>query len=204
VTAGCTIGLTGDVGSGKSTVREWLAGQGAATLDADAEVHALLARDRHVVEAVAARFGPAVRAASGIDRKALAATVFADAAALADLEGILHPAVIASTRSWLEAAEAEMAVVEAVRLVESGAHDDFDYVWLVACDADERRRRLLERGWSAEEIGRRMSAATPLAPKLALADVIIDNSGTCRATVRQLEFAFGRARMSVERGPGKC
>lgn len=186
-----TIGLIGDAGSGKSTVRAWLGDRGAATLDGDAVVHDLLARDRAVAGAIAGRFGAAVlEAGGGIDRAALAAIVFRDAEALADLERIVHPAVIAATRAWLARADGDVAVVEAIKLVESGLHRAFDQLWLVTCDARERRARLAARGWSVGEIAARLGAGAPLAPKLALANVVIDTSGPRQATERQLETSW--------------
>ena len=68
--------------------------------------------------------------------------------------------------------------------------DRFDHVWLVTCDPDVRRERLVDRGWTPEEADRRMAAGSPIAPRRALADVEIDNSGTYEETVRQLERAF--------------
>lgn len=199
----CIIGLTGDVGSGKSTIRAWLAERGAATLDADAVVHDLLAGDAAIVAAVAARFGPSVRdPAGGIDRNAMAAVAFRDPTALADLERILHPAVIRTTRAWLAEASAAVAVVEAVKLVEAGMHVDCTAVWLVACDAAVRRVRLRGRGWSPDAIERRMSAAPPLRPRLAAATEVIDNSGSIEATAAQLEAAWGRLGCRAEPVPG--
>jgi len=204
VTARWAIGLTGDVGGGKSTVRGWLTAQGAAALDADAVAHTLLVEDAALRGAVVERFGASVQAAGGtIDRAALAAIVFREPAALEELERIVHPAVIAATRRWLARATAAVAVVEAVKLVESGLDTAFDALWLVVCDAPVRRRRLAERGWSAGEIDRRLAAGAPLAPRLALADVVIDNSGSWRATERQLAVAWSkvRARCAPAAGP---
>jgi len=187
-----SIGLTGDVGSGKSAVLAWLAGRGAATLDADAAVHALLATDPAVVAAVAARFGPAVRAGDGVDRGALADVVFRDGSALADLEAIVHPPALAAARAWLAGVTADVAAIEAVKLVESGLHRSLDRLWLVVCDPATRRRRLEARGGSAPEAERRMAAGAPYAPRLALADEVIDNSGPWAATERQLDAAWLR------------
>lgn len=194
-----TIGLVGEAGSGKSTVRAWLAGRGAATLDGDAVVHQVLAEDRSLIESVVARFGEEVRAGSGaIDRAALARIVFRDPVALADLEGMVHPAVIAVTMDWLGRVEAEVAVVEAIKLVESGLAAALDQLWLVLCDARARRVRLAERGWSDAEIEGRRAAAPSLPPMLALADVIIDNSGSWAATERQIGVAWARLTGGVE------
>ncbi len=190
-----TIGLVGDAGAGKSTVRAWLEARGVAALDADAIVHRVLERDRAVVEAVAARFGEEVRAAGGgIDRAVLGAIVFGDPAALADLERLVHPVVIRAVEEWLNKVESDVAVVEAVKLVESGLAARLDELWLVMCDRRARQARLAERGWSAAAIADRQAAAPPLAPRLALAGVIIDNSGAPEATERQLEVAWARVR----------
>lgn len=187
----CTIGLTGDVGSGKSSVLAWMAARGAATLDADAVVHQLLAEEPALISAVAERFGAGLRGDRGIDRAALARIVFARAEDLRDLEAILHPAVAERVAAWLAARHAPVAVVEAVKLVESGLHRAFDRLWLVVCDARVRRERLAgPRGWSPEAIEARLAAAPPLAPRLALADRVIDNSGGRRATERQLELGW--------------
>jgi len=184
------IGLTGDVGAGKSTVAAWLGGRGAAVCDADRLVHGLLAGQGPIVDAVAAAFGPAVRGDNGIDRAALARAAFADAEALRRLEQIVHPAVIAAVEAWLADQEGGIAVIEAVRLVESGMAPRCDAVWLVIADRAVRRARVAGRGWSPSEIGRRMAAATPLDQRLAASDVVIDNSGPWLATLAQLERAW--------------
>jgi dephospho-CoA kinase len=189
------IGLTGAVGVGKSSVLAWLAAAGAATLDADAVVHRLLAEDRSLIQAVARAFGPGLVGAAGVDRAALAARVFRDESALAVLEELVHPAVSREVDAWLAAQpEAEgLAVIEAIKLLEGGLASRLDAVWLVTCEAARRRERLLGRGWSAGEIERRMAAGPPLAARLARADVVIDNSGAWAATERQLGLAWARA-----------
>ncbi len=184
------MGLTGDVGAGKSRVLAWLVARGASGLDADALVHELLAKDAEVMAAVAARFGKAVISASGVNRPRLAAMVFGDPQALADLERIVHPPVIERVRAWLAAQSGAIAVVEAAKLIESGLHRELDQVWLVTCPASVRRQRLLARGWSAREVARRMAASPPLAPRLAVADAVIDNGGLWSDTEAQLEAAW--------------
>lgn len=185
-----TIGVTGDVGAGKSTIVAWLAARGAATCDADHVVHGLLGAPGPVVAAIVAAFGPEVRGGVGVDRPALARRVFGDAAALARLERIVHPAVIAAVAGWLAGVGGGTAVVEAVRLIESGMAARYDATWLVVTDAAVRRARLASRGWSPSEIARRMAAATPLRQRLAASNVVIDNSGSWPATEAQLERAW--------------
>lgn len=189
------IGLTGDVGSGKSSVRRWLAQQGAATVDADAVVHALLAEEQGLIERISARFGRAVlQAEGGVDRRALAAEVFGDAAARAWLEGLLHPAVRERIRAWLAEQAADLQVVEAIYLLDSPLAALLDEIWLVTADREARRLRLAERGWDAAAIAARMAAAPALAPRLAAADRVIDNSGPWAATEAQLRRALAQAK----------
>lgn len=189
-----TIGLTGDVGTGKSTVLSWLARHGVAVLDADRVVHDLLGSSTGLSEAIVVEFGNQVLVAGSraIDRQALATIVFADDRALARLESLVHPAAIDAVGSWLEDVREPVAAVEAVKLVESGMAGQFDHVWLVICDTEMRRQRLVLRGWSPEEVDRRIRAGTPLGPRLAAADQVIDNSGTAEDTARQLTRAFDK------------
>lgn len=187
------IGVTGAVGCGKSTVCRWLAERGVATLDADQVVHEILAHDGAVVAAVTARFGPSVRLPSGgIDREALAGAVFGDPTALGDLERIVHPAVLTRVRAWLDRIRTPIVVVEAVKLIESGLSDACFAVWLVVCEPNQQRSRLRERGWADAAIDRRLAATPPLAPRLAVATDVIDNSGPPSATRVQLEAAWSR------------
>lgn len=194
----CRIGLTGDVGSGKSKVLDWFAARGAAVLDADQVVHQLLAADGAVQTAVGLRFGRELLGPGGaVDRKALAARVFQDAEARRDLEAILHPVVRERIAAWLDDQAADTMVVEAIYLVGSPLAERLDQIWLVLADAAARRERLRVRGWSAEAIAARMAAAPPLAPRLAAATQVIDNSGSWAATEAQLARALahcGRTR----------
>jgi len=195
----CTlrIGLTGAVGAGKSSVRCALVGLGAAGLDADRLVHRLLEHDRSTIRAVADAFGDEFVGQGGIDRTALSEVVFRDARSLARLEAILHPEVTRAAEAWMAASRAPAAVVEAVKLVESGMHRSVDSVWLVTCAADVRRGRLAERGWSDDEVARRMGSGGRAAAHLAAADIVIDNSGARGATAVQVE----RAWRSLQRWP---
>lgn len=191
------IGVTGAVGSGKSTVLRWLAQRGIPALDADRVVHGLLADDAVTIAAVASSFHGVVGADGQIDRAALGARVFADQDALAELEALVHPRVREVFRAWTVAGTEPIMAVEAVKLIESGMDRKCDETWLVSCASAIRRRRLEARGWSDEEIARRMAVAAPTAAHLAAADRVVDNSGSEVATERQLRRALSALEAAV-------
>jgi dephospho-CoA kinase len=133
------IGLTGNIAAGKSTVAAMLAELGAEVIDADALTHELMVPGAPVNDAIVARFGADMRLPDGaIDRRRLGALVFADPAALADLEAIVHPAVLAETARRLAACTRPVAVVEAIKVIEAGMAADYDAVWVVTADRDTR------------------------------------------------------------------
>ena len=188
-----TIGLTGNIAVGKSTVLAMLAALGAVPIDADAVYHELIAPGAPLWHALKRRFGEGIVAPDGtIDRRALGAIVFADPAALADLDALTHPAVVAAVRTRLAALEDDdVVVVDAVKLVESGLAADCDRLWLVVADPAQQIERLIRhRGLDRAEAERRVAAQPSLAPKLALADTVIDNAGTIAATRAQVEAAW--------------
>jgi dephospho-CoA kinase len=153
------------------------------------------------------RFGGRVRAGDGtLDRAALAAIVFDDPVALADLEAIVHPLVRPRILAALAAADdgdTEVVVLEAIKLIESGYAPILDEVWLVTCDAAEQRRRLLARGTAAADADRRIEAQHGLAERLSpAASRVIDTSGSPEATeelvAAALRDALERARLRVQ------
>ena len=184
------IGLTGGIGSGKSTVARMLASRGAVVLDAD-----VLARD--VVEpgttgfdAVVRRFGDGVVAPDGtLDREALASIVFADDGARDDLEAIVHPEVgrrIADAVATFADTD-DVIVVDSPLLIETGAHDRFSMVVVVAASTDVRMGRLVARGMAERDARARMDAQMPMGDTAALADVLLDNDGTLADLERQVD-----------------
>jgi len=164
------IGLTGPIGCGKSTVAGWLGQHGAAVVDADEIARAVTAPGEPAHEAILARFGDAVRAPDGtLDRASLARLVFADPAALADLEAIVHPVVRPRILEAIAAADAKgmpAVVIEAIKLVEGGLAELCDEVWLVECGPAAQRRRLAGRGMDAAEARRRIAAQGDLVERL--------------------------------------
>jgi dephospho-CoA kinase len=183
------IGVTGNIACGKSTVLQVLARLGALAIDTDLVYHALIAPGEPLNQALVDAFGPAIRSANGeIDRRALGALVFSDPAALANLDRLTHPAVRAAVMERIATCTSAVVAVDAVKLVESGFADFCDEVWVVTCEPEQQRARLMRRnGLSAEEAVRRIAAQPPLAPKLARATAVIDNRGREADTAAQVE-----------------
>ena len=195
------IGLTGNIGCGKSTVSQLLAARGAVICDADQVTRTVMQPGQPVYRAIVEAFGPAILLAldGSIDRPALGRRVFADPAALRRLELIVHPATRQFIENWLHEQERltterntrTIAVVDAIKLIESGYPAFCDAVWVVVCDEREQLRRLVEsRGMSIEDARQRIAAQPPQAAKVAVADVVIDNSGSLAATEQQVEAAW--------------
>lgn len=186
------LGVTGNIACGKSTVMEMLGKRGAALIDADTVYHELIAPGLPLWRAIRERFGQDVTTDEGrIDRRVLGRIVFADAAALADLDRITHPAVTAELRRRVAASGEAVVAVDAVKLVEGGFGDDCDQLWLVTCQPERQIERLMSRnGLAREEAARRVAAQPPLAPKLSRADVILDNSSDLAAISAQVDAAW--------------
>ena len=186
------IGLTGNIACGKSTVGKLLMARGADYVDADRLVHGLLEPGTPENDRIVERFGPEVRAADGrIDRPKLGGIVFADPAALRELEAILHPGVRAEIRRRLAASTAPMIVVDAIKLFEGGLAREMDVNWVVTCPRSEQVRRLMaERGMTAEQAETRISAQGSQEEKVRQADVVIYNGGSLEETERQVDAAL--------------
>ncbi len=175
------VGLTGGIGSGKSTVSAMLADRGAVVIDADAIVHDLQGPGRPVLAAMVERFGSAILDPDGaLDRKAVADIVFADSAALADLSAIVHPAVAAEIARRIEAvAETDNVVVLDVPLLVESGRGDMAALVVVDVDPDVAVRRLVaDRGMSEPDARARMARQASRTERRARADQVIDNSGT--------------------------
>src|SRR6202046_3777494 len=179
------VGLTGGIGSGKSTVSARLAELGAVILDADKAARAVVEPGTPGLAAITAAFGAGVLAADGaLDRGELAGIVFADEAALARLNAITHPLI----HAWIAAAEQAairargddvVLVHDVALLAEWGRAKEFDLVIVVDVPAETQLERLTgQRGMTEEQARARMAAQATREQRLAVADIVIDNSGS--------------------------
>ncbi|HEY8287125.1 MAG TPA: dephospho-CoA kinase [Chloroflexota bacterium] len=189
-----TIGITGNIACGKSTVDAMLLAMGAAeVLDADRVVHDLLRADPDVRAALRRAFGSEVFTSDGsVNRATLGAIVFADPGALQMLEGITHPAVRRVIRGRLaEMPEDALVVVDAVKLLEGELATLVDQVWWVTARVDQQLERLtIGRGMSREMALARLSAQPTLEQFRHRVQVVIDNSGQLAHTRMQVEIAL--------------
>ena len=191
------IGLTGNIGCGKSTVAGMLRELGVATIDADVVAREIRHNDAEARSAIQRRFGT-------YDAAELGRVVFADPAALRDLEAILHPRVrgeIRSRLSELSVGGEEVVAVEVVKLLESPLADACDEIWVVRCDeADAIARLAASRGMDEATARRRLANQSSQAVKVAAADVVIDGSAPMEETRRQVEAALAALRDRDDEG----
>lgn len=193
------IGLTGGIGSGKSTVAQILVKLGATLIDADAIGRDLMQPGQPVFAEVVRVFGQGVLAKNGsLDRAALASLVFADESKREKLNSIIHPAIrVQAQRQRDKAAEklgqSGVIVEDIPLLVETGQANRFDGVIVVEADPAERLRRLVElRGMSEADALARMNAQATDQERRALATWVIDNSGSLAETEEQVGRVYGK------------
>jgi len=189
------VGLTGGIACGKSHVLRRLASRGCLTLDLDALAREATAPGAPALAEIAREFGASVLDARGaLDRRALAAIVFADASARARLNRIVHPRVRAAETRWASRHAADPAAVlvtDGALLIESGVHLRFDRLVVVHCRPELQLARLRQRDGLDEAAARaRIEAQLPSAEKLAFAHLAIDSSGSPDETDRAADALF--------------
>jgi dephospho-CoA kinase len=196
------LGLTGNIASGKTSAGLMLLELGAFSYtDADQVVHELYLPGRPLVARLEEAFGHRVVGADGgVDRRALGELVFNDRDALAQLEGLVHPAVQTALVARLRTIPADgVGVLDAIKLVEGGYAPLCHAVWVVTCPEPVQLRRLVEqRGLSPQEAQARLAAQPPLAPKLAAATEVIHNGGSLDELRLQVGAAWQRFRASID------
>ena len=183
------IGLTGGIGSGKSTVSALLAARGAVIIDADRIAREVVEPGTPGLARIVEAFGDGVLAVDGsLDRAALAAVVFADPDARRRLDGIVHPLVRARATELAAAAPPDSVVVNDVPLlVETGQASSYDLVLVVEADPATRVSRLVQRGLTAEDARARIAAQASDGQRRAVADVVLDNGGTPEQLAAQVD-----------------
>lgn len=193
------VGLTGGIGSGKSTVARMLAAQCFTVVDADQIAREIMEPGSPVLAEVAREFGEELLLADGsLDRAELARRAFASEDATQRLNAITHPVIRAESARRLDAAEARgeaAAVYDMPLLVDLGLHESMDLTVVVDVDPDERVRRLVaSRGLDEADARARIARQIPDAKRNAAADVIIDNNGPMEGLEPQVEALANRLR----------
>ena len=189
------IALTGGIASGKSTIARRLADHGAVIVDADGVVRDLQQPGQTVFDEIVRAFGSDIVAGDGsLDRAALGAVVFADAAKRAQLEAIVHPAVKSESQRRFRAAGPEAVVVYDVPLLaEARGTGEWDAVVVAHAPAEMRIQRMIdERDMTREDATARVASQASDDERLAVADVVIDTSGTMADTLRQADELWSR------------
>jgi dephospho-CoA kinase len=198
------VGLTGSIATGKSTVSRMFAHLGARVIDADLLAREVVMPGQPAYARIVKEFGPQVVQEDGsLDRKALGAVVFADAAKRKGLEEITHPAIGVRRERILSVLDEEafegVVIWDAALLFEGGGVAKMDYVVVVYADPETERRRLMERdGLSDADARARIASQMPIAEKAKLAHHVIDNSGTREETERQVRTVYGALLAELE------
>jgi dephospho-CoA kinase len=188
------VGLTGGIGSGKSTVAAMLADRGAVVVDGDEIARELVAPGSPALAAIVERFGEGILRADGsLDRAGLADIVFPDPAALEDLDAIMHTRIAQRAAEMLDEAAragADAVVYDMPLLVEGGQADEFDLVVVVQAPIPVRLARLAVRGVRVDDAQERMLRQATDEERAAVADILIDNSGDESELVQQVDRAW--------------
>ena len=190
------VALTGGIATGKSHVRARFAARGIPTVDADRLAREVVEPGRPAWTALRTRFDPALFTPDGaLDRRRVAALVFDDAVARADLEAIVHPHVRAAIDDWFErvatSSTAPFGIADIPLLFETERAAEFDRVIVTACDAATQLARLAQRDQLAPDAGRkRLAAQLPTAVKAARADFVVRTGGSFDATEQQVESIY--------------
>jgi dephospho-CoA kinase len=185
------FGLTGGIGMGKSAAEQWLRHRGIPVVDTDLLARNIVEPDQPALREIQRAFGQKIVGSDGrLRRQELARMVFSDAAARQKLEGITHPRIRELWTKQIGIWRVErqpLAVVIIPLLFETGAEKELNQVICVACSAVTQHRRLLDRGWSADQIGQRLAAQWPVEKKMAKADFVVWTEGGLDVLGEQLE-----------------
>ena len=196
------IGLTGNIGTGKSVVRRMLEHLGAYGMDADSLAHRAIAQDAPGYRPVVKTFGTFVLSANGeVDRKRLGRYVFSDPEALGRLEEIVHPLVNQAVDYLAQRVKQPVIVIEAIKLLESDLKNQCDSIWVVTTQPEVQVERLVKRGMNETDARQRMHSQPPQVEKLAAANVVIRNDDGIEDTWSQVVTAWRKVVPVIEEIP---
>lgn len=183
------IGLTGGIGSGKSTVAAMLAAKGAVVIDADQIARDIVEPGSPVLDELVAVFGEGILRADGtLDRGELARLAFTDSKRTQDLNSIMHPRISAESSARISAAPpGSLVVYDMPLLVETGQSSSVDRVIVVDVPVETQRQRAISRGLESQDVDRRIDAQATREQRIAVADLVIDNSGSLERTQAQVD-----------------
>jgi dephospho-CoA kinase len=194
------IGLTGGVGMGKSTAANFFAGRGLAVIDTDELARELVEPGQPALAEIRKVFGESVFDSQGrLRRDEMARAVFADSSKRQQLEGILHPRIREGWLARVERCRSEgcaAAVVVIPLLFETGAEKEFTHIVCVACSSGTQRSRLVQRGWSEDQIEQRIAAQWPIEKKIAAAHFVIWSEGGMEVHQAQVDRILERLKLS--------
>lgn len=186
------IGLTGGIGSGKTTVARMLGDRGFHVVDADAIARDIVAPGSPALQELSESFGSGILLPDGsLNRGELAARAFVDKEHTALLNSITHPRIQEETQKRIAAAPSDV-IYDMPLLVDNDLHHDMDLVIVVDVDPETRVKRLAGRGIGEEDARRRIAAQIPDEVRRAAADIIIDNNGSVEDLLPQVEAAIAR------------
>lgn len=202
------VGLTGGIGSGKSTVADLFAAKGVAVIDTDALAHELTAAQGAAMPALQAAFGPSIADASGaMDRAAMRQLVFADASARARLEAILHPMIRRISDERCRLATSPYVILAVPLLVESGSYRErCDRIVAVDCPESRQIERVMVRSQLTEkEVRAIVSAQATRQQRLDIADDVVNNDGALTILYGQVDrLHLKYLSLSAEKAKAKC
>ena len=192
-----TVGLTGGIASGKSTVARLLQQRGCAIIEADLLAHEYLQPENPISQEVIRQFGAGILDPNGkIDRAKLGEIVFGHAGKIERLNAIIHPHVLKEIAHRLrvlkQSGETDVAVVVAALHIETGYYKTFDRLAVAWCRPEQQLERLIKRGLTPEQAEKRIASQMPMEEKRQLADDQIDCSGTLEETTRQVDESLVR------------
>jgi dephospho-CoA kinase len=199
------VGLTGGIASGKSTVAYMLRNLDCQVLVADTLGHELLEPGQSAYDEVIREFGNEILGPGDrVDRAKLGMIVFSDAAKRARLNQILHPRILQVVRQWFSSLDRaggpDFAIVEAALIIEAGFHKELDKLIVCWCKPEQQLARLIERGMPKEQAALRIASQMPADQKRALADEVIDCSGSIEDTEKQVGSVFAKLQQAAAAG----